>query len=422
MAALNSVVHMAWYGDLLGYRHLGKSYEQNLAELRGEAQAKSSDFLLSQIDSLEGIEQHIVDSLLLPMEQVMLRYIDLPLRSVALVDADILGQELADQAGIEPEDWWLSWDLSLQDQHVTGLVIAIPKAWCQHIDAHPLWHQLRYVYVDGWARLAAIKQQSGMGQAACAVLDQDMQGLFLGYFDAHVWRGMRRINVSSAAAAQDTSLLQHAVEEIQLSLLAMGFAESLASSGLAWQGSVLSQSLSRNETTLSHYQGTSDALNLRHGAWTSGPGWKRLKPWRRSALITLLAALVWSGMTTLDLMSLRQQSDQYEQQIAEAFHAALPDQPMVDALVQLQRAAGSDTAGAGQLLTQLYAISQVFRQQPWKSEDVTFRNGEMLITGSVKDLTAVNVLRQALQQQTQKDVLVVDTDLIDQAVRFRMKW
>jgi len=70
----------------------------------------------------------------------------------------------------------------------------------------------------------------------------------------------------------------------------------------------------------------------------------------------------------------------------------------------------------------LYAISQVFRQQPWKSEDVTFRNGEMLITGSVKDLTAVNVLRQALQQQTQKDVLVVDTDLIDQAVRFRMKW
>ncbi|MDQ6983602.1 MAG: hypothetical protein Q9M44_02695, partial [Ghiorsea sp.] len=63
----------------------------------------------------------------LPLEETLTRHIQLPLKSTKHLDADMLLQELSDNAGIEPDDWWLTWRMKNTDDGIAGLVFGIKK-------------------------------------------------------------------------------------------------------------------------------------------------------------------------------------------------------------------------------------------------------------------------------------------------------
>lgn len=457
MAAVNELVQTAWLGsevlclskqqqttlDCSPPDPINEAVDELVDQVVEKAAEKVVDesvqtdvtFPPARLDS-STVAGSAADVLVLPLEQVLLRSVHLPLKSVGLIDADILSQELADRAGIEPDEWWLSWDMAVVEDGVAGIVVGIPRSWCDEISTHPFWQVLTHASVDASVRLEALRNVSF--HSAEAIVDEDESGLFVGYFDGQTWRGIRRIN----RPVHEGSSLDSMLDEAWMSLEAMGFEASsgvlhgqlsqqsqayfeqrATALGFAIEIKLLETLPDRLQANLDAWDEKLPVLNLRHGSWKAGPGWQKVKPWRRTFALALAGVVLWSAMTWSDIASMQSEQEVYQQRMIDSFHQALPDQPIVDALAQLQQAVSGGTQGdAMLLLTQLQGISQAFKQTPWQVTDLIFRNQEMVMTGQSKDLTSVNHLRNLVEQQVGHSVSVVDTDLADQFVKFRMKW
>jgi len=145
-----------------------------------------------------------------PMECLLARCISLPLQQPSLVDADMMFQELANSCDVQEDEWWLSWDLKPCDEGVAGMLFGLPESWRKSMHEHPQGAQTPYVRVDGYERLQSVLIEL----TPSLVLDQDIDGVFVGVHDGQVWRGMRRINGSIDAVRY---------QEIRYACIAMGF-------------------------------------------------------------------------------------------------------------------------------------------------------------------------------------------------------
>ncbi|MDQ6988247.1 MAG: hypothetical protein Q9M19_00055, partial [Mariprofundaceae bacterium] len=153
----------------------------------------------------------------LPMEQFLSRTFSFPLQHRKHLDADMLGQELADVAGIDPEDWWLSWRSEKVEAGVAGLVFGLPKITQQAMQQQAIWQATPLLLVDGWERLNYWLDQVDKSEAL-AVIDADAQGVFFGLFQDGAWQGMRRLNTDMNDEEQSRNIAQ----EVIWSLQAMG--------------------------------------------------------------------------------------------------------------------------------------------------------------------------------------------------------
>jgi len=393
-------------------------------------------------------EGFICEQLLLPIEQLLVRSFSLPLANPRLVDAGILGQELDDQAGIEPDDWWLAWqadkapaadDMPVQ---VGGMVFGLPEAWKEAIETAPPWQPVRFIGVDAWVRLPGYTAAMDFSGAAVdkegvAVFDADQEGVFFGLWVSGVCRGMRRIN----RQGQDVTAM---AEEIRRTLSAMSgkAGEIYAATGLldetllqvldlqGWQGTAepLADLPGRHAASLQRVTSSlvAGTLNFRHGRWAAVAGFGWIRPWQRTMSLATILLLIWLTSLAYQNYSLNQQASVYQQQIISAFHQGLPDEKvMIDALAQLRRAAGggAGTAQSGSSwLQQLAAINRVYKKMPWDMRELEWSDGLIKMSGKAGNLQILNAIRQALQQQTGADVKLLDTDLSGERVSFRMQW
>ncbi len=365
----------------------------------------------------------------LPCEQLLVRAVHLALPSPALVDSDMLFQELCEEAiDAEPEQWWLAWHTDTCDDGVAGMVFGLPEAWRQQLQAATPWSQTPCIVVDVYERL----QQFCTPETAAAMIDQDDEGVFFGYFDGKAWRGMRRINAEHLEEAHHFDMWQ--------SLYAMGFQPQehrvygiiqedlhayLEAEHISFQGSIRSDSISRHAANLALSQKPSSALNFRHGRWSALQAWQRLSFWKRSILLATLALLTWAGGSAYQLHQWNQNIQQQQQRIEAAFHHALPNETvMLDPVAQLKKAAGMDTPTQHQqhFLSDLNVVGQVYAQHPWHLDALSLNDGQTHISGSVDSIAKLNQIQAALQAALQQEVHIVDTQMGKQRVSFRMSW
>lgn len=378
-----------------------------------------------------------VDGLFWPVERLLMRPFRLPLRQARLIDADIIGQELAEQTGEDATDWWLTWQASACEGGVAGTWFALPESVCEAIDADVSWKAMPRLVVDATARLGAWLSQAG--GSPLAILDMDADGLFLGFWRDGAWQGIRRLN--AAQPAWDEMAV-----EAGRSLAAMGWhAEAhgavgrlppafVATLGIRdWQGEAcepadLPGRHTANLALVGALAGAmpASAVNLRHGRWSVRRRSVHRGAWRRPLILAAMLMLVWVLGTGVHLYRLSHQQDRYRQQIAAAFHRGLPHETvMLDALAQLRKAAGGASAAGddgGEWLHQMQAVAKVYRQHPWQLRELDFAHGRMHMSGTVQGLNALNQIRQALSTHLGRDVELADTDLQGQKVAFRMNW
>ena len=373
------------------------------------------------IDGFDALPQRIY----LPMEHLLLRHIQLPLQKPYMVDADMMFQELANSCDVAEDDWWLSWDLRSCDAGIAGMLFALPEAWRTAIQSHEKLRLARYVLVDGYERLSARLTD----HIASLVLDQDAEGIFFGVFDGQTWQGMRRINGDMTATVY---------EEIRLSSIAMGFdwqsgcvqgcighdlLQMLLADGLHWQGDEVEVLPSRHAANLHIAQYHHAALNLRHGAWALRRDWGFLKTWKRSMVLCGFLLLAWMVSTMIDIYRLDHAIEAGQQRIESAFHAGLPDEPvMLDPLAQLKQAAGGSDVHDEAFLSSLQAVSRVYKAIPWQLHSLTLRDGVMLIAGEVSDINTLNKIQAELKKRLQRDVQIADTNMRGNQISFRMQW
>jgi hypothetical protein len=366
---------------------------------------------------------------LLPQESLLLRTLHLPLKSPSMLDGDMLLQELADHAGIDPEDWWLCWSFHNDaDSGIHGTAFGMPETLRQTIADDNAWQQLRYLGIDGWHRV-----QAHIAAGDVAVLDQDADGLFLALHSGACWRGIRRLN-----GAMDAALWA----QVCASLQAMGFdaeqhairgqidaalATRLQAEGWQWQGEVLDELLPRYHANLRclSQQGTPHgALNFRHGRWAAGGSWQALRPWLRSAsLAAALLLLMIAGMV-MDNANLKAQQSDAEARLVAAFKLGLPQEPvMLDPLAQLRQAAANLGQGGerSRLLNDIQHISEVYQSTPWQLKTLSVQQGKVQLAGEVADVQGLNTLQSALEQALAVPVRIADTNL-GSKVAFRLEW
>jgi len=360
-----------------------------------------------------------------PMECLLARFISLPLQQASLVDADMMFQELANSCDVQEAEWWLSWDLKPCDTGVAGMLFGLPESWRISMHEHTQAAQTPYVWVDGYERLQSVLIEL----TPSLVLDQDIEGVFVGVHDGQVWRGMRRINGSI-----DTVRYQ----EIRYACTAMGFdkqsfcvqgcvqqslLDMLLAEELNWQGRLLETLPDRHKANVMLADRKGQGLNLRHGVWGLRQGWQFLKPWKRSGVLAVLLLLVWLGSTVVDLYRLDHAMLATQQRVETAFHKGLPNEPvMLDALAQLNQAAGGVSVQKPTFLMGLQAISQVYKKYAWHISSLELRDGEMYMAGEVKDIKALNQIQVELKQALQQDVRIADTNMNGKQVAFRMSW
>jgi len=385
---------------------------------------------------------------LLPAERLLQRPFSLPFEHPRFIDANTLAQELADQAGAEEEDWWLSWQAERAADGVRGLVFALPMDLKQELTAAAVSTSCPYIGPDIAVRLSAcLVLQEGAGAHSAAVLDADADGLMLGVKVAGVWRGMRRLN---CAAGRSMQSLAH---EALASLKAMGFDaatmplhgrldtawkqafDALAGgmggeSAFDWQvvladaESSLAGRLAANAMAFGRLGGDAP-LNFRHGAWALQTDWsKRIGPWRRSAALLAGLVLLAIGHDAWQLQRLESREQATRAAIEQAFHRALPGVAMIDPMLQLRQAAGGGASGdAWKFIRELEAITQLGKQESnFKPQNIAYADGEVLLGGMVPDFAAANRIRDALASILGRKVDLLDTDLNDKQVRIRLRW
>lgn len=389
-----------------------------------------------------------VAACLLPAECLLQRPFSLPFEHPRFIDADTLAQELADQAGAEEEDWWLSWQAGRTADGVRGLVFALPADMKEELTAADVSSSCPYIGPDIAVRLSACLPPLGdAGAPSAGVLDADADGLMLGVMVGGVWRGMRRLN---CAAGRSMQSLAH---EALASLKAMGFdAATMPLHGrldatwkqafdvlargeggepaLDWQmepGEAVSPLASRLAVNAMAFGrlGGNAPLNFRHGAWALQTDWgKRIGPWRRSAMLFAGLVLLGIGHDAWQLQQLESREEATRAAIEQAFQQALPGVAMIDPMLQLRQAAGGGASGdAWKFIRQLEAITQLGKKESdFKPQNITYADGEVLLGGIVPDFAAANRIRDSLASVLGRKVDLLDTDLNDKQVRIRLRW
>jgi len=363
----------------------------------------------------------------IPLEQTLTRYIQLPLKSTKHLDADMLLQELSDNAGIEPDDWWLTWQIKANQDGVAGLVFGIKKGLKYSLQNTPVWQHTPLLLIDGWQRLN-IWLDGHEDKPSVAVVDMDEEGMFFGFYDAGIWKGMRRLNGDSETHAQ----------QMMWSLQSMGFdAESTPVLGRfsADIATHFSQATEATTDNLPHRHianlslakptnQTKHVLNLRHGKWASKQTSATLQAWYRPALFAVVIVCLWLGSMIGSNMQYEVELEAMQEDITAAFHRGLPEQPVIiDALAQLRQAAGGNTSSNHKNVSkQLYALSQTFINTPWEMQDFSISKRGINLAGKVKDLDTLNSIRTDLAKHLGADVQIADTDLKGDEVSFRMRW
>ncbi|MDQ6973868.1 MAG: hypothetical protein Q9M10_03205 [Mariprofundaceae bacterium] len=363
----------------------------------------------------------------LPMEQLLSRAVQFPFASAALVDADMLFQMLNDDVEAKAEDWWLAWHLEPCHDGVAGMVFGMPETWRESMQHHAHWEQAKIIVVDGYERLQGYAEHG----TAAAVVSQDTEGLFFGFFDGEAWRGMRRLNALTWQEGEQMELVK--------SLEAMGFdVQQHAVMGIAsdvmwkklcdehWQvkGDVWECLPTRHEANLALSQASPSALNFRHGRWSAQQIWQRWSFWQRSVILMFGTLMIWFAGTCYQLSQLDTALENQQARIVTAFHQGLPQAPvMLDPLAQLKQAAGGDTSQVdAHFLSDLEHIGKVYQTQAWQLNSLSLRDGQTNMTGSVASLDQLNKIQAALQEELKQEVRIVDTQMAKNYVSFRLTW
>lgn len=372
-----------------------------------------------------------------PLESLLVRTFSLPLSETRLLDAAILSQELAELSGEDSEQWWLAWHAEKTDEGIAGIVFGLPQSLRKAMADDPVWQQCPKLLVDGWERLTVLSA----GFETCAVIDEDSEGIFFGFLQRGVWRGIRRINreVSDNVSLSDAEIAQ----QIRYSWKAMGvdasgdtpddvigqvgqpLSDILMPDYSHWQVKALDELSSRHHVNFALKSSLDTQLNFRHGKWAAQKNWYAFKQWKRPLIMAAGLLLIWLGVTIASIYSLESQADMYRSDIESAFHRGLPDEHvMLDPLAQLKKATG--TSGIQQerqkFLEQLQVLSQVHQKTSWQLHEISSRNGEIRMSGSAKDIDSLNRMRDQLQQRSGQKVVITNTDLSDNRVSFWMKW
>lgn len=390
-------------------------------------------------------EGQVLERVILPLESLLVRRFELPLKHPRLLDHEILGQEIDEMTGEEPQDWWLVWQAATKpgdDEKpagVSGMMFGMPVRWKRELDALD-GGSLKEVVADAWIRLGRHLPADAQQFEALAVFDADADGLFFGVWqplaDGGCWRGMRRLN---RQAMDDDALAEDCLRSLRamgwdhgpaIGLLDSNWKESLIRAGLGnWQGHVAEQALSgRHQCTAATLtdDGADRAagLNFRSGRWAPAVNLPQIGPWKRSLALAAALLLLWCGATLYRAHQLEHRAEEYRSQIEAAFHQGLPDEPViVDALAQLRRAAGAGAgAAAGEWMRQLGALNRVYAKAPWTVRELEWRDGSMSLAGQAKSLEVLNGIRASLQQESGREVNIIDTDLSGSEVSFRMSW
>ncbi len=383
-----------------------------------------------------------VSTLLLPCEHLLQRPFTLPVEHPRLIDGAMLGQELDDQAGVEPQDWWLCWQAVRAIEGVRGLVFALPETLKKQLSDAAIIRDCRQVCPDIAVRLQACLP---MEATTCAVLDADNSGLMLGFVEDSVWRGMRRLNVcqTDGNSQCDTGLI---AEDALRSLQAMGFEvdsqplfgnldaawsdtfrELAETSAANWHVQTMDELPSRhaaNAAAFSRLQGDSP-FNFRHGRWVLQSDWNmHITAWKRAAVLGAFLMLLLIGHDAYRVQQLSAQQQSLRQGIEDTFHQVLPGVAMIDPMLQLQQAAGGGAGDGGWFfLKQLQAISQLHgKEKGLVVQGIQYSGKEVVLSGTVADFAVANRVRDALSAILKRKVDLVDTDLQGKQVRIRLRW
>ncbi|HXH64375.1 MAG TPA: type II secretion system protein GspL [Mariprofundaceae bacterium] len=389
---------------------------------------------------LDGEKHDIPVSVLLwPVEQLLVRHFSLPLANPRLLDADILTQELCEQAGDTASDHWLAWHAGNDGTGVEGLVFGLPQRLREAIAALPAWRDCAVIAPDAWVRLAAWPEAIEPEAACVAVLDEDREGLFVGVRGPAAWRGMRRINRtpwrSDGDMAEDalrtlTAMGWRAEIGGLTGRLSEGLLQRLSERPLRWHGrqedgARLPDRHQANLDAASLHQRID--LNFRHGAWRKpGDISAALRRWRHTlvflgvVVIAALAGGIWQ------MISLERQADVYRGEITAAFHRGLPDEKvMLDPLAQLRMAArgGIAEAGSDDFMRRLSVLAKVKQSLAgWHIREIDYGDDGMRLFGVAGDFAIVNRVRDALADGGARDVRIEDTEARDKQVSFRIRW
>lgn len=376
-----------------------------------------------------------------PLEHLLIRKFFLPLSNLRHLDADIIGQELADNAGINPESWWLCWQAQKTEKGVSGLVFALPKHIKEAIQSDTLWQQTPLLLIDGWQRLDFYKPTHDI--TSLVVIDTDTEGLFFAYFNDNICQGIRRLN----ADMNDAESAHALAEQILWSLQAMG--KQTTDENTVWAGRIntsMAQAIRAASPTIntsgleiddklsSRIAATlaltppalsKQTLNLRHGKWSAKHSTQMLLHWKRPVILASVVCALWLGGTVMSNFRLATALTTMEAQMTEAFHLGLPNQTVIiDALAQLRQAANGSivSAGSSGITTQLAAIHSVFKNNAWQVEELKFNAKGSTMSGKISTLAQLNAIRDALAAATKAEVVIADTDLSGKEVSFRLRW
>jgi len=390
--------------------------------------AKDEDSLLPQLSDDLAAPQYIY----LPMEELLVRPFAFPLKHPKFLDKDILLEELADTAGIEPDDWWLTWRANSVSDGIAGLVFGMRNELKDELANTSLWQDAPLLLVDGWQRL---NHCLGDKTDDVAVIDVDADGVFLGVFKQGIWQGMRRLN----ADMSDAEVRKATAQQTIWSLQAMGFEMAsmtvlghltheftdILGAGADIQAEAVSELHPRHHINLNlPAPSEKEALNIRHGSWASRGTSANLQAWYRPALLAVFVCILGLGLTVADNYRLESQIAEMDSSIEQAFHRGLPEQPVIiDALAQLRQAAGGQgTSSKSDVSQQLYIVSQAFKETPWQMQSLTINKSGTSLTGKVSSLDILNTIKDKLAQFSSKDVQIADTDLKGNEVAFKVRW
>ncbi|MDQ7004972.1 MAG: hypothetical protein Q9N67_08705 [Ghiorsea sp.] len=368
-----------------------------------------------------------VSCVYIPLEETLTRYIQLPLKSTKYLDADMLLQELSDRAGIEPDDWWLTWRMKATEDGIAGLVFAIKKDLQAEIQNTSGWQQSPLLLIDGWQRLNAWLDDA---QTTAAVVDSDHEGIFFGFYQDGVWRGMRRLNGNHESDAQQMlwSLQSMGFDAVNMPMLGHCSEDIAKHFPQVPQSAAIKDDLPKRhlanfslKTPVPHDK---DTLNIRHGKWATKQTSAAFQIWYRPALLAAAIGALWLGDMMVNNMQQATRLASMQNDITAAFHRGLPDQPVIiDALAQLRQAAGGGTNTHNQAVSQqLNAVSQTFMAIPWEMQSFDIGKRGTSLAGKVKDLDTLNNIRTDLAKRLARDVKIADTDLKGNEVAFRMRW
>jgi len=387
---------------------------------------------------LTGVQADVT-VLMLPVENLLQRTFTLPVEHPRFVDAAILGQELDDQAGVDPSDWWLCWQTTRADKGVRGLVFALPQILKTQLSESEIGGHCPGIYPDIAVRLQACLPSE---HESCAVLDSDSSGLMLGVVEAGVWRGMRRLNVDWNAEDSHDSAIDDALRSLRAmgfdcasmpvfgkldGVLAEAFQAALPNIGDAWKVETNDGLASRHVANAAAFSSLQSDIpfNFRHGRWALQSDWKkRLAPWKRAVALAAVLMILLMGHDVYRVHQLSNQQLALRQGIEDVFHQALPGVAMLDPMLQLKQAAGGGADGDRWFfIKQLQAISQLQgKQTGLQIESIRYSGKDIILGGSVKDFAAANRVRDALSSILQRKVELLDTDLRGKQVRIRLRW